>query len=243
MYWLLGISVIAAGALLLRSILQRAATGKAQRGRLGALRGDLSAIYSPLAQEIETRTTNLGITLHEAFGEREADRVEMAWHAVRVAQWEWEHLTVLVASLLSLLDKFLLATSGIVIERRIAVDHLRSRAVMDYVRLYEFLDQILFRPEGRFALQLRFLSRASTLLTKAFMRSYSEGAVTLDSSNELWTRLDCYFHDFDLIVKETLLAFRILLACQSPERAQKLALDLQVLLDRARGVFVPDSHQ
>jgi len=55
--------------------------------------------------------------------------------------------------------------------------------------------------------------------------------------------LDYYFHDFDLIAKETLLAFRTLLACQSPQEAQALALDLRVLLERGMRVSVSPSNQ
>ena len=203
-----------------------------------SLRDDLNAIYNPLAQEIETNTAILGVTLNDAFGEREAQRHEVAWHVVRLAQGEWDRLTDLVVGLLGVLTKFLPSTNGVVPLRRVAVGHFKSRAVMDYVGLYEFLDQILFGSKLRFALQLRFLFRATAVLGKEFKRACREGALILDSSDELWARLDHYFHDFDLIAKETLLAFRTLLACQSPERARELALDLRVLVERGVRVFV-----
>ena len=165
MQWLIGGLVLAAVALLLRWILRMGATGKAQVGGSGSLRGDLQAIYQPVAQEIETQTTILGITLNEAFGEREADRPEMAWHVVRLAMREWERLTELVVGLQSVLSKFLPATHGIVPVRRVVTRHFKSRAVMDIVGLYEFLDQILFSSKQRFALQLRLLFRASAILS------------------------------------------------------------------------------
>jgi hypothetical protein len=141
------------------------------------------------------------------------------------------------------LFKFLPATNGIVPVRRVATGHFKSRAVMDNAGLYEFLDQILFSSKHRFALQLRLLLRATAILSKEFRRTCREGERTLDFSEELWTRLDYYFHDFDLIAKETLLAFRTLLACQSPEGALELTLDLQVLLARGLRVSVSPSHQ
>lgn len=238
MKWLTGGLILAGVAVLLRRILKMGSPGKAQADRLRSLRHDLNAIYNPLAQEIETNTTILGITLNDAFGEREAQRHEVAWHAVRLAQGEWDRLTDLVVGLLGVLSKFLPSTNGIVPLRRVAVSHFKSRAVMDYVGLYEFLDQILFSSKYRFALQLRFLFRATAVLGKEFKRACREGALTLDSSDELWARLDHYFHDFDLIAKETLLAFHTLLACQSPERARELALDLRVLVERGVRVFV-----
>jgi len=219
------------------------ATGIADARRFVSLPRALQTIYQPLAQEIEAQTAILGITLNDAFGEREAGRHEMAWHVVRLTLGEWERLTELVVGLQNVLSKFLHATQGIVPVRRVAAGHFKSRAVMDNVRLYEFLDQVLFRSRGRFALQLRLLLRASDLLRKDFKHACREGALTLDSSEELWTRLDYYFHDLDLIAKETLLAFQTLLACQSPEALQELALDLRTLLERGTRVSVSLSHQ
>ena len=243
MKWLIGGLILAAVAALLRHILHMGAKEKAQVGGLGSLRADLQAIYQPVAQEIEAQTTILGITLNDAFGEREADRHEMAWHVVRLALGEWERLTELVVGLQSVLSKFLPITNGIVPVRRVAVGHFKSRAVKDHVGLYEFLDQVLFSSKHRFALQLRLLFRASAILSKEFKHACREGERSLDSSEELWNRLDYYFHDFDLIAKETLLAFRTLLACQSPEGVQEIALDLQSLLERGMRVSVSPSNQ
>jgi hypothetical protein len=243
MEWLIGVLILASVAVLLRRILHMGTMGKTSAGGLAFLPKALQAIYEPFAQEIEAQTTILGITLNDAFGEREAGRHEMAWHVVRLTMGEWERLTELVVGLQGVLSKFLHATNGIVPVRRIAAGHFKSRAVMDNVRLYEFLDQILFRSKGRFALQLGLLLRASALLRKDFKHACREGALTLDTSDELWTRLDYYFHDFDLIAKETLLAFRTLLACQSPERIQELALDLQTLLERGMRVSVSPSNR
>jgi len=243
MRWLIAGLILAAVALILRRILRLGATEKAQGRVLGSMRQDIHALYQPVAQEIETQTTILGITLNEAFGEREAGRHEMSWHVVRLAMGEWERLTALVAGLQNVLARFLPATNGVVIVRRVAVSHFKSRAVIDNVALYEFLDQILFRSKRRFALQLRLLNRTSALLTKEFRRTCREGERSFDSSNEVWTRLDYHFHDFDLIAKETLLAFRTLLACQTPARAQELAAELQLLLGRGPRVSVSISSE
>ena len=243
MHWLLGGLILVAVAVLLRRMLRMGAAKQSRAAGLGRLRADLEAIYQPLAQEIEAHTTILGITLNDAFGEREAKRHEMAWHVVRLARGEWARLTELVVGLQTVLSKFLPATNSIVPVRRVATAHFKSRVVMDNVGLYEFLDQIVFSSKRRFALQLRFLTRASAILSKDFRRACREGERTLDSSDPLWTQLDYSFHDFDLIAKETLLAFRTLLACQSPEGAQELALDLQMLLERGMRVSISPSHQ
>jgi hypothetical protein len=76
------------------------------------------------------------------------------------------------------------------------------------------------------------------LLGKEFRHAFREGERTLDAWDELWTQLDYNFHDFDLIVNETLVALRTLLVCQSREGSQALALDLQKLLERGVRVSV-----
>lgn len=242
-HWLMGGATLVIVAVLLRRILHMGPLGKVHGGGMEFLRGDLRAIYDPVAQEIETHTTILGITLNEAFGERDAGRHQMAWHIVRLAVGEWKRLSEVLSGLLDALSKSLPATNGIVPVRRVAVGHFKSRVVMDNIGLYEFLDQVLFRSKPRFALQLHLLSRVNTVLSREFKHACREGEITLDSSPELWDQLDFFFHDFDLIAKETLLAFRTLLSCQSPEGAQALALDLQALLDRGIRVSVSPSNQ
>ena len=240
MRWLISGLILATVAVLLRRVLRMGNTGKA-RTRGVSLGGDLEAIYEPFALEIGTHTAILGITLNDAFGEREAQRHEMAWHVVQLAVGEWERLTELVVGLQSALSKFLPAASTIVPVRRVAVGHFKSRVVRDNLGLYEFLDQILFSSKSRFALRLRLLFRSSTILRSEFRRVCREGTITLDASDELWTRLDYYFHDFDLITKETLLALRTLLLCLSPEGTRVLALELQNLLERGTRVSVSHS--
>jgi hypothetical protein len=243
MKWLIAGLILGVVAVLLRWILRMDAAGKAGTGGGDSLRGDLRAIFHPLALEIEAHTTILGITLNEGFGEREANRHEMAWHLVRLAVGEWDRLTELLIGLQGVLTKFLPTTNGIFPVRRVATGHFKSRALKDYVGLYDFLDRILFNSKARFGLQLQLLGRCSGTLSKEFRRACREGERTLDSSDELWTRLDYNFHDFDLIAKETLLALRTLLACQSPESAQELSLDLQALLERSARVSVSPSQR
>jgi len=234
---------LATVAVVMRRLLGLGPPKKAVTRGGARLDAESHAIYESISHEIEAHTTILGITLDDAFGERDARRDEMAWHVVRLALGEWLRLFEVLSGLHNVLGKFLPSTSGIVPARRVAVGHFKSRAVIDNVRLYEFLDQVLFSSKRRFALQLRLLSRAAALLTKEFKHACREGERTLDASNELWSRMDFNFHDFDLIAKETLLALRTLLACQSPEGAPQLILELQVLLERSTRVSIsPSNH-
>ncbi len=238
MQWFIGGLILVAVAALLRHILQMGTTERTPGSGLAPLGEEFHGVYGPLAQAIETHTTILGITMNDAFGEREADRHEMAWNAMRLARGEWERLRELVMGLLNVLNKFLPSTNVVVPVRPVAVGHFKSRAVKDHIRLYEFLDQIIFSSKPRFALRLRLLYRTCGTLNKEFKRTCNEGALTFDSSNEIWERLDFDYHDFDMIAKETLLAFKTLLVCLSTEQSQELALDLQALLERGMRVLV-----
>jgi hypothetical protein len=243
MQWLVGGLVLTTVGLVLRRVLRMGSPVKPRVRGLVPLSLELHTIYHPIAQEIEAHATILGITLNDAFGEREANRHEMAWHVVGLAMGEWDRLTRLVVGLLNTLAKYLPTTNVIVPVRRVAAGHFKSRAVIDYVGFYEFLDQILFSSKRRFSLQLRVLFRTCALLTKEFRRACREGERTLDPSPEMWNRLDFYFHDFDLIAKETLLAFRTLLACQPPGGVQELAAELHNLLEQGVRVSIHAANE
>ena len=241
--WLIGVAVLGAVGIGLRRVLRLGAPAKPRVGGAVPLGIELHAIYHPVAQEIDAHATILGITLNDAFGEREANRPDMAWREVLLAVGEWNRLMAMVVGLQNTLAKYLPTTDLVVPVRRVVAGNFKSRAVIDYVGLYEFLDQVLFSSKQRFSLQLRALHRTSTLLTKEFHHTCREGELALDCSPEVWNRLDFYFHDFDLIAKETLLAFRVLLACQSSAGVQALAMDLQPLLERGVRVSIPVTDQ
>jgi hypothetical protein len=243
MLWAVSVLILALVALLLRQILHMGRTHEPAGNGSRSLHGRLATIYQTVAQEIETQTGILGVTLNEAFTEREASHREMAWHVVRLTTGQWERVAELLSSLHTVLAKFMNTTPGVVVVRRVAVGHFKSRAVIDNIAVYELLDQLLFSSKGRFALQLRFLRRASTLLKKEFRRTCWEGERTLDQSDELWTRLDYFFHDFDLIAKETLLAFRSLLTCQSREGAEALFREVLSILQQGTHASLSPSNR
>ncbi len=239
MHWVIGGLVLVVVGAVMRTVLGLDSVSRQRPGGLVPLRPGLQAIYSPIAQEIEAHAIILGITLNDGFNEREANRHEMAWRMVSLANGEWDRLRDLVAGLQKTLAQHLPTTNVVVPVRRVTASNFKSRAVIDHVALYEFMDQIVFSSKQRFGLRLRVLFRACTLLTQEFRHTYHEGTRSMDASPEVWDRLDHYFHDFDLIAKETLLTLRTLLACQSPRGAQAMARDLQTLLERGVRVSVP----
>ncbi len=193
---------------------------------------DLEAIYRPVALEAETQAAILGIALNDAFDERDAQHAELAWRLVQLSAGEWDRLGELVTDLLEVLSKGLATAPTVVPARTPGSDLFKSRVVIDHVRLHELLDQLVFSSRRRFQLQIRLLRGAAATLTTEFRRTYRYGERTRDCSPEVWTRLDLYFHDLDLIAKQALLALRALLACLPPKAGEALAVDLRALLQR-----------
>ncbi len=163
--------------------------------------------------EVETQGAILGISLNDAFEERDFGHQEIAWRLVRLSVGEWDRLAELLAALLKAVVKHMPAAQVVVAVRGIVADRFKSAPMMDHARMYELMDQLVFSSRLRFQLHIRFLRRAAEILTAEFRRSYRYGEQTEDRHEELWQRLDLYFHDFDLISKEALLAFRALLIC------------------------------
>jgi hypothetical protein len=230
MEWVLGASVLFLLGVLLRWILRLdRPDGQDARGRV-TLGPDREVIFQPIAQEMETQATILGISLNDAINERDAGQPEIAWRLVRLAASEWDRL----AEILRLLSKVLadhVANARVVIPTRsVTAHHFKSRVMIDYLRMHELLDQLVFRSKLRFQLHLRMLRRAADTLSTEFRRAYRYADRTEDRPPELWNRLDYYFHDFDLITKETLLAFRALLFCLPHSDLAGLAADLKPLV-------------
>jgi hypothetical protein len=190
------------------------------------------AVYQAIALEIETQGSILGVSLNDAVEERELGKGEIAWRLVGLADCEWERLAELTAGLLSVLGRYLPAARVVIPVRNIAAHHFKSDAMVDYARKHEVLDQFVFRYKLRFQLHMRVLRRAVEALTTEFGQTYRSVLRTGSSSDGVWNHLDLCFHDFDLITKEVLLAFRAFLACLPDEELQAFATDLNALTVR-----------
>ncbi len=213
MAWALGALVLViVGAVLSRVLRLGGKVGDLPRG-LTPLGEERSAIYQPIALEIETQAAILGISLNDAFEERDANNEEIAWRMVRLSVGEWNRLAEIVTALLKTIAKHLPRARAVVPLRSIVAHRFKSRAMTEYVRMHELLDQLVFGSGLRFQLHLRVLRRASETLTAEFRRLYRYAEHTEDRPEELWKQLDLYFHDFDMIAKEALLAFRAFLLC------------------------------
>jgi hypothetical protein len=190
------------------------------------------SIYQSVALEIETQASILGVSLNDAIEERDLGKQEIAWRLVGLADCEWERLAQIANGLLNALGKYMPAARVVVPVRNIASHRFKSPAMVDYARMHEVLDQFVFRYKLRFQLHIRVLRRAVETLTSEFGQTYRSVLRTGASSNGVWNHLDLCFHDFDLITKEVLLAFRAFLASLPDEELEALATDLNALVVR-----------
>lgn len=199
-------------------------------------------IYQPVALEIETQTVILGVSLNEALGERDAGNLENAWRLVRLAVCQWERLSEILTILLNSITENMPYTRTVVAVRNISTNRFKSRSMIEFGGMREMLDQLIFRSKPRYQTHIRVLRRALELLTAEFRRSYRTAEQAPESSATMWTNLDPDFHDFDLLIKEALLAFRAFLIALPASALPAFAVDLKVVVSngvRSKSVTAP----
>ncbi|HEV2233541.1 MAG TPA: hypothetical protein VGV68_09085 [Terriglobia bacterium] len=190
------------------------------------------AIYTPISLEVETQAAIISISLNDAFGERDSGHHEIAWRLVTLAASELERVAEISTALLDAMQKNMPQTRALVPYRGIVARRFKSHSMIEYLRMYELLDKLVFRSRMRFQLQVHMLRKAAANLTTEFNRTYHYGERTDDHPTELWQRLDIYSHDFDLVTKETLMAFRAFLICLPLSALPAIASDLEPVLRR-----------
>lgn len=199
--WLLGGAVFLCVGFVLRRLLGLDAPG----GRVSLrLDGERERLYQTIVLELQTQSAILAVSLNDAIEECESGNHEIAWRLLRLTTAEWNRLAEILRTLLGVVTDYLPLAGTVIPIRSMAPAYFKSEAMIDYVWLHEWLD-FLWRTRQRFHLQVRVLRHAVEALTEDFQqvqpRSYTFPA-------GVWGRLDRDFHDFDLITKEVLLAFR-----------------------------------
>lgn len=198
------------------------------------------AIYEPIASEIRIQTDILGISLNDAFDERAQGRDDISWPLVTLAGGQWGRLAGLLERLLSVSTKHLVNVRVVVPIRPMNAESFYSRVMIDQVRMHELIDQLVFSSKMRFQLQLRVLRRASQTLNQEFQRTCQNAQRIEDRSSDVWGRLDLYFHDFDIVAKQSLLALRTLLACLPHSALEPFAAEISVALGQSvRTAVIP----
>jgi hypothetical protein len=239
MAWLAGALVLTGAALLLRRLLRINEQSPRRLAGLLPLSSDREKIYEPLAREIETQDAILGISLNDAFEERDSGHEDISWRLIRLSASEWERQQEILTGLLSAVLKHLGQVGMVIPLRRLSADGFKSPTMMDFVRMNELLDQFVFRSKLRFQLRMRVLRRATAALTSEFRRACRYGEGPDGRPPELWRRLDLLYHDFDLVTKETLMAYRAYLFSLPHPALDGFAADLERLTNHvARAVSV-----
>lgn len=232
MQWALAALTLVVVAVVCRRILHMDEQSATQRDFL-YLRREREEIYQPVALEVETQTVILGISLNEALGEREKGHTENAWRLVGLAVCQWERLAANVTILLNAIDANISSTRSVLRSRNMDPHRFKSRTMVEFVRMRDVLDQLVFRSKIRYQMNIRVLRRAVESLTSDFRKPYRLIDKSPNQSSEIWDHLDPAFHDFDLIIKETLLSFRTLVAALPDSALEDFARELANIVSRS----------
>ncbi|MGH9401461.1 MAG: hypothetical protein ACRD2P_05065 [Terriglobia bacterium] len=186
----------------------------------------------------------LGISLNEALGERDAGNEENAWRLVRLALCQWERLADVVAILLnSITDHFPQARS-LVSVRDLTSNQFKSQAMIEFMRMGAMLHEVIFRSKPRYQFQVRVIRRAIDTLTSEFYGAIHAAEQAPEASGDIWGNIDPSFHDFDLVIKEALLAFRAFLLALPVSLLPDISMELSgVVTHSVRSKSVSTSNR
>jgi len=222
---------VAVGVLLRRALRMDGPRPKTYNG-LALLSREQARIYDLVVRDMEIEATILGVALNEAIEERDAGNNENAWRLVLLAASEWDRLVAITVTLLSQMSRYLPVARLDSPARRMQPERFKSKIMIDYVRLHEILPQFVFHSKLRFQLHLRVMRRAVESLTAEFRHLHRVAERSAVRPLELWGHLDLYFHDLDLLTKETLLALRAFVRGLSGDELSKFGVDLHAQLPR-----------
>jgi hypothetical protein len=224
--WVLGGAAFLAVWVLLRRLLGLDA---ASRRRFLSLDNDREQVYNAVRLELQTQSSILAVSLNDAIEESDSGNHEIAWRLLRLSVAEWDRLAEILRVLLGVVTEYLPVAGTVVPVRSMAPKNFKSETMIDYLRLHEWLDQFLWRTRLRFHLQVRVLRHAVEALTADFRRAQPQA---YPFPARLWSHFDRDFHDFDLITKEILLAFRTFLICLPQRAVNDFKSDLRFIVER-----------
>ncbi len=232
MQWVVGALVLVVVAVVLRRALNLDAESRRPPGGLSRIGPVREAVYKPVEHELGTRADLVAISLNEAFEERDSGPSDIAWRLVRLSAEEWTRLAGVTNDLLTLMTKYMPSARMAVPVRTLAVHRFKSQIMIDQVRIYELLRQLVFRSKLRYRMQVRILHRSVEGLTEDFLRHCRSAERDNERPPELWSTFDLQFHDFDLVTKEVLLAFRAFLVCLQDSDLEEFVTELPAVLPR-----------
>jgi hypothetical protein len=231
MYWVMGGAILWGVGILLRRVLGLG--GTTSRRSPSCLDPDQKSFCDAIANEIESQSLSLYVSLNEALEELEAGNVENACELLELAEAQWLRLGEILSAVLRNIAEYLPLAHVVIPVRGIVSGQFRSRVMIDHLRLHELVDQFLFRTKLRFHLQVRILRQAVDILTADFRRAQARKNLGGTFFQALRDRLDGDYQDFDLIAKKTILACGKFTSWLPQNAAASFFLALRPTLDRS----------
>lgn len=186
-------------------------------------------LFSPLASEIEAHVTILGVLLNDAIEEQDSARPDNARRVLGLFASEWERLVALVVSVQNLSLRYLPMVQYPIDARILNPRSFRSQPMGEFLTRHGHLDQFVFRSRSRFQLHLRLLRRATAVLNESLEEINRDAGENSRLLNWALAQFDLYFHDMDMLAKETLLGFSSELAYLPATALEDMATELAVL--------------
>jgi hypothetical protein len=232
MVWIFELGILAVVALVLRRALNLGKTSAPKQTAPRFRRPANNPLCSPLVSEIDAHTSILGVALNDAIDELASGNLEIARCMLSVFSSERERLVELVIDLQNLSLKYLPTVQYPVEARSLDPGSFRSQPVTEFLNRHGVLEQFVFRSKLRFLLQLRLLRRATAQLNESFEEAMRKPGMGIEAFNETLAKLDLYFHDLDLLTKETLLGFSTELASLPDDVLEDLTAEVSALTRR-----------
>lgn len=232
MLWIFEIGILLVLAVVLRRILHMGENAVPEKVSPRFRRPANNPLCSPLLSEVDAHTAILGVVLNDAINELASGNPEIALRMLGVFNSERERLVELVINLQNLSLKYLPTVQYPIDARSLDPVSFRSEPVTAILKRHGVLEQFVFRSKPRFQLQLKLLRRATALLNESFEEVRRRAGQNADSFHSILSQLDLYYHDLDLLTKETILGFSEELAALPDDVLEDMAVEISVLTSR-----------
>ena len=229
MLWILELGILLVLAVVLRRTLHMGQNAVHEKANPRFRRPANNPLCSSLLSEIDAHSAILGVVLNDAINELATGSPEIARSMLGIFNSERERLVELIINLQNLSLKYLPTVQYPLDIRGLDSASFHSQPVSDLFRRHSGLEQFVFRSKLRFQLQLRLLRRATALLNEGFEVIKKRAETNGNSLDMALTQFDVYFHDLDLLAKETLVRFSAELACLPESVMEDMAVELSAL--------------
>ncbi|HET7212010.1 MAG TPA: hypothetical protein VFL79_00350 [Terriglobia bacterium] len=232
MLWIIEISVLLILAVVLRRILHMGRNTVPEKVSPRFRRPANNPLCSPLLSEVDAHSAILGVVLNDAINELASGNPEIARSMLGLFNSERERLVELAINMQNIALKYLPTVQYPIEGRSLDPVSFRSEPVTDILKRHGGLEQFVYRSKLRFQLQLRLLRRATALLNESFEEArYRTGTCPEDLRSTL-SQLDLYYHDLDLLAKETILGFSEELAALPDTALADMTAEISMLTSR-----------